>query len=128
MPTFLDVEDDLMAKRPFPLAAGLIAALAIWPGASEAAQSRAAAAARGKAIVQDKCARCHAVEATGSSPLAQAPPLRDIYARFAPRDLQVRFSEGLASRHRDMPQIQFSDDDVYAILSYLHALAVRKKN
>jgi len=116
-----------MAKRSFALAASLVAALTIWPAAADAAPSRAAAAARGKAIVQEKCARCHATEVSGSSPLAEAPPLRNIYARFAPRDLQERFSEGLASRHRDMPQIQFSDEDVYAILSYLHALAVRKK-
>src|SRR5262245_66496656 len=114
-------KDDKMAKRPFPpaarLAAGLAAALTIWPVAGDAAQSRTAAAARGKAIVQEKCARCHAVEASGSSPLAQAPPLRSIYARFAPRDLQVRFSERLASRQRAVPQRPFADDAVHAIPS-----------
>ena len=52
--------------------------------------------------------------------------MRDIYARFDPRELQAELSEGMVSRHKEMPQIEFSDEDVYAILSYLYALSVRK--
>ena len=81
---------------------------------------------RGKTILQEKCGRCHAIEAVGESPLKQAPPMRDIYARFNPRELQEELSEGKGSKHKEMPQIQFSDEDVYAILTYLYALAVRK--
>jgi mono/diheme cytochrome c family protein len=104
---------------------GLVALiLAHAPGTLHAAPSNVSA--RGKAILQDKCGRCHAVEATGRSPLAQAPPFRNIYARHSPRDLQERFSEGLASRHKDMPQIPFSDEDVHAILTYLYTLAIGK--
>ena len=44
---------------------------------------------RGKAILQEKCGRCHAIEALGESPLNKAPPMRDIYARFNPRELQA---------------------------------------
>jgi hypothetical protein len=47
-------------------------------------------------------------------------------ARFNPRELQAELSEGKVSKHRDMPQIDFSDEDVYAILTYLYALTVRK--
>ena len=82
--------------------------------------------AKGKAIVQEKCGRCHAVEATGESPLKIAPPMRDIYARFAPRELQAELREGMVSRHKEMPQIEFSDEDVAAIMWYLYALAVKK--
>jgi mono/diheme cytochrome c family protein len=83
-------------------------------------------AAKGKAIVQEKCGRCHAVEATGESPLKIAPPMRDVYARFAPRELQADLREGMVSRHKEMPQIEFSDEDVTAIMWYLYALAVGK--
>jgi cytochrome c len=107
------------------ISAVVAAIVAFSPGALPAASS-SAAAARGKTILQSNCGRCHTVEATGKSPLEQAPPLRDVYSRYLPRDLQERFSEGLASRHKDMPQIQFSDEDVHAILTYLYALAVRK--
>jgi len=52
--------------------------------------------------------------------------MRDIYARFNPRELQAELSEGVVSKHREMPQIEFSDEDVYAIMSYLYTLAVKR--
>jgi mono/diheme cytochrome c family protein len=82
--------------------------------------------ARGRVILQEKCGRCHAIEVVGESPLEKAPPMRDIYARFNPRELQAELSEGKVSKHKEMPQIAFSDEDVYAILTYLYALAVKK--
>ncbi|MDA9505543.1 hypothetical protein XI09_12890 [Bradyrhizobium sp. CCBAU 11386] len=83
-------------------------------------------AKQGKMVLQEKCGRCHAIEAVGKSPLKEAPPMRDIYARFNPRELQAELSEGMVSKHREMPQIEFSDEDVHAILAYLYALAVKK--
>lgn len=91
--------------------------------ASDAAESSKLAAARGKVILQEKCGRCHAIEAVGPSPLREAPPMRDIYNQFDLRELQARVSQGIGSVHKDMPQIPFSDEDTYAILSYLYALA-----
>jgi hypothetical protein len=44
--------------------------------------------ARGKVILQEKCGRCHAVEAALESPLKNAPTMRDIYVRYVPRELQ----------------------------------------
>jgi mono/diheme cytochrome c family protein len=82
--------------------------------------------ARGKAILQDKCARCHSIELTGDSALKQAPPMRTIYRRFNQKELRAELSEGMVSKHREMPQIQFSDDDVYAIMTYLYTLSVKK--
>jgi mono/diheme cytochrome c family protein len=79
-------------------------------------------ATRGKIILQEKCGRCHAIGVGGESPLTEAPPMRDIYARFNPRELQAELAEGMVSRHKEMPQIEFSDEDVYAIMSYLYAL------
>jgi hypothetical protein len=63
----------------------------------------------------------------GESPLKQAPPMRDVYARFAPRELRAELREGMVSKHRAMPQIDFSDEDTDAILAYLYALAVKKR-
>jgi len=102
------------------------AALVLWlPGPLDAAVS-SKLVARGKIILQEKCGRCHAIEAAGESPLKIAPPMREIYARFAPRELQAELSEGMVSKHKEMPQIDFSDEDVDAILAYLYSLAVRK--
>jgi mono/diheme cytochrome c family protein len=116
-----------MTKRFAVQAIGLSAGLFLClPTTPDAAESSSLAAIRGKAILQEKCGRCHAIEVIGESPLKNAPPMRDIYTRFNPRALEEGLSEGIGSVHKEMPQIQFSDEDVYAILSYLYALAVRK--
>ena len=106
-------------------ARGLLAWLLLVsvPAAHEVA---GASEVRGKAILQEKCGRCHAVETVGESPLKNAPPMRDIYARYAPRELQEELSQGMVSKHKAMPQIEFSHEDVAAIMAYLYALAVRK--
>jgi mono/diheme cytochrome c family protein len=97
--------------------------LLLWAPGTVTAQE-AAALARGKAILQDKCGRCHAVEEVGESPLKGAPAMRDIYTRYAPRELREELLEGKVSGHREMPQV--SRDEVDAILWYLYELARRK--
>ena len=114
-----------MAVRFVYQASCLIAALLCLAATSNAADP-SKLELRGKVILQEKCGRCHAVEAVGESPLKIAPPMRDIYARFAPRELQEELLEGKVSRHKEMPQIEFSQEDVDAILAYLYALAVGK--
>ncbi|HEY7297730.1 MAG TPA: c-type cytochrome [Xanthobacteraceae bacterium] len=115
-----------MSVRFASLAFGVAAGLLLWFPVIQCAAESSAVATRGRAILQEKCGRCHAIEAVGESPLQKAPPMRDIYARFNPRELQAELSEGKVSKHKEMPQIAFSDEDVYAILTYLYALAVRK--
>ncbi len=100
-------------SRTLGLAAGL---LLCWPATLYAADT-GRLATQGKAILQEKCGRCHAIEAIGASPLKEAPPMRNIYARFNPRELQEELSEGKVSRHKEMAQIAFSDEDVDEILA-----------
>jgi cytochrome c len=109
--------------RPFRHSIAVL--LVALPAASQAADS-AKLRSHGKALLQQHCIRCHAIGATGDSPLKQAPPMRTIYGRFAPRELQAELREGLVSRHREMPQIDFSDEDTDAILAYLYTLAAKK--
>jgi len=104
----------------------LIVSLLVCVSATANAATSGQLRSRGKALLQEKCGRCHAIGAVGGSPLKQAPPMRSIYARLAPRELQAELREGMVSRHREMPQIDFSDEDVDAIMAYLYALAVRK--
>jgi hypothetical protein len=49
--------------------------------------------------------------------------MRDLYSRYPTRELQEELSEGMVSKHREMPQISFSDEEVAAILAYLYDLA-----
>jgi mono/diheme cytochrome c family protein len=84
-----------------------------------ARESCNAAEIDGKALLETNCGRCHSIAAAGPSPLAQAPPLRDVYLKYPLDQLEGGFAEGMGSRHRDMPQIPFSDEQVAAILIYL---------
>jgi mono/diheme cytochrome c family protein len=93
-----------------------------WAGSVNAADR----SAEGKAILHKHCGRCHAIEAAGESPLKTAPPMRDIYGRYATRELQEELLEGMVSRHKEMPQISFSHDDVAAIPAHLYDLARKK--
>ena len=90
-------------------------------GASGALAAGSGAGA-GKALLDKNCGRCHSLDATGTSPLPQAPPLREVYLKYPIDQLEEGFAEGMGSRHRDMPQIQFSEDQVAAILNYLGSI------
>ena len=79
----------------------------------------------GKRLLENHCSRCHSIEATDESPLKGAPPLREIYLKYPIEELEYGFAEGMGSRHREMPQIQFSTEEVSAILSYLGSIAGR---
>lgn len=115
-----------MSERFVVQALGFSIGLLLCLPANLDAANLSKTAQRGRIILQEKCGRCHAVDAVGESPLQNAPPMRDIYARFNRRELQAELAEGMVSKHREMPQIEFSDEDVYAVMSYLYALAVKK--
>jgi mono/diheme cytochrome c family protein len=76
----------------------------------------------GKVLLEQNCSRCHSIAGTGESPLPKAPPLREIYLRYPIEQLEEGFAEGMGSKHRDMPQIQFSEEQVVAILTYLGSI------
>ena len=76
----------------------------------------------GRAILARHCAKCHAIDRSDQSTLRQAPALRDIYRRYPLEGLEFELSEGVGSTHPDMPQIQFSAEQVDKILEYLEYL------
>lgn len=96
--------------------------LALLTFGASGALAAATDATAGKALLEKNCGRCHSLEATGTSPLLQAPPLREVYLKYPIDQLEEGFAEGMGSRHRDMPQIQFSEDQVAAILNYLGSI------
>jgi cytochrome c len=73
----------------------------------------------GRAILARHCAKCHAIDKTSQSVLRQAPPLREIYRRYPLERLEFELSEGIGSTHPEMPQIQFSTEQIEMILEYL---------
>ena len=91
-------------------------------GATGNAASPAGNESNGRMLLQKNCSRCHSIDPTGQSPLEQAPPLREIYLRYPVEQLEYGFAEGMGSKHQEMPQIQFSSEQVSAILDYLGSI------
>jgi mono/diheme cytochrome c family protein len=102
-------------KRRAVCAASALVALAgcVAPGL-------AAEGDEGKALLASNCGRCHAVTAGEASPLKQAPNLFTVLGSYPGERLEFELAEGIGSRHRYMPQIQFSAEDITAIYYYLH--------
>lgn len=100
----------------------LCALFSAMPASGLYAAAKSVAESDGKAILQSQCGRCHSIEKIGKSPLGNAPPLRKIYRRYPIERLEFELSEGVGSRHRAMPQIQFSSEEIDKILKYLKSI------
>lgn len=74
---------------------------------------------RGRALLAEHCAGCHAMDRTGPSPLPAAPAFRTIGDRLDLDDLFERMRERLSSGHKEMPTFRFDREDARAIRSYL---------
>jgi len=86
-------------------------------GRSEEALSPAGR--RGLAFVQANCARCHAVDRTGKSPLVVAPPFRTLHERYPVENLQESLAEGIVTGHPAMPEFQLAPGQVDDVITYL---------
>lgn len=109
--------------------AALAAVLALAGCAADGPDAAGAAAAppatltgsvdRGAVLVRVKCAGCHAVERGGDSPMAAAPPFRDMGVLYPVADLQEAFAEGLVTAHPAMPAFEFEPQEIADVIAYL---------
>ena len=86
--------------------------------------------ARGHAFVLEHCSLCHAVERTGVSSYAPAPPFRTLHERYDVEGLAEAFAEGIVVPHagpRQMPQFMLSPAEIDDLISYLKSLEPRKR-
>jgi len=97
------------------LAALIVVALVCFVRPGLAANSN-----EGRAILERNCGRCHAVAPGDASPVREAPNLAIVLGSYPGERLELELSEGIGSRHRDMPQIQFSAEEITSIYYYLH--------
>lgn len=109
-----------MARRQLSAAAaGAAAALArLALGAAAAAGDPG----KGQALAQALCGRCHAVEASGASPLAAAPPFRTLKQRYPIESLAESLAEGLVTGHAAMPEVQLEPQAIADFFAYLERL------
>ena len=104
-------------RAAMSLAVGLLALLAVPARAQEQDPVR-----RGRAIVGEFCARCHAVARFGRSPHVGAPPFRTLGRSFDLDEFPRRLERGISSSHPDMPEFKFGEDDARAVRDYLRTI------
>ena len=76
----------------------------------------------GALILRQECSRCHATGLNDQSPLPVAPPFRDIARRYPPTNLMESLAEGIVTGHGEMPEFEFTPEEVSAIVGYLETL------
>ena len=103
---------------------GLSIALS-WSGAAHAVDREQRHA---RALLEEFCARCHAIGRTGQSPYPYAPPFRDLGEnKLYGEDFSQRLQNGLTTIHPDMPTFRFSQSDAGAVIEYLRSIQSRSR-
>ncbi len=78
--------------------------------------------AAGLELVEINCASCHAIGFTGASPLAEAPPFRELHLRYDVEFLSEALVEGIMTGHEAMPEFVFAPEQAAAVVAYLKSL------
>jgi mono/diheme cytochrome c family protein len=81
-----------------------------------------AAVQRGHAFAQANCARCHAVDPAGESPLPKAPPFRALHERYPVENLAEALAEGIRTAHPAMPEFELDQRQIGDLIAYLKSL------
>ena len=77
---------------------------------------------RGRVLLEEFCARCHALGKTGASPHETAPPFRRLDRSFDLDEFAVKLQQGLLAGHPDMPAFKFNEEDARAVSAYLRSV------
>jgi mono/diheme cytochrome c family protein len=85
----------------------LVASVVLLANNFQATAGDEAMIAQGKALVEEKCARCHAIGRDDKSPHEKAPPFRDVVEIYPSENLAEALAEGIVSGHPDMPVFKF---------------------
>lgn len=74
---------------------------------------------RGRQFAAQACASCHAIGQAGASPMAEAPPFREIVHRYPLDQLEEALAEGLVTSHPAMPVRVFRASEIDDLIAYL---------
>ncbi len=108
--------------RTYGTIAGAMCAVTALAWAANVASAQSSASARGEAIAERLCARCHAIRQTGPSPIGLAPPFRDLSKRYPVEHLAEALAEGIVTGHPAMPRFTFDPPEIEALLTYMAGL------
>ena len=81
----------------------------------------------GQALAEQRCARCHAVGKTGTSPYPGAQPFRNLGRRWWRGQLAEALHTGIVVEHDKaearVPPMKLSEPEIEAFLNYLDTIA-----
>jgi cytochrome c len=97
---------------------GAIALCASEPACAQ----QSPAAQRGLTFVRVHCAQCHAIDKISESPLAIAPPFRNLHLKYPIESLKRPLTEGIIVGHPTMPQFRLEADQAGDVIAYLKTL------
>lgn len=109
-----------MPMRTLVLSAATFLALAAF--ACDAGAQTQPAVQRGVQLARTHCAQCHSIDKLSPSPLAVAPPFRDLHKRYPVENLQESLAEGLVTGHPAMPEFRFATDQIRDFIAFLKSL------
>ncbi|WP_439514628.1 c-type cytochrome [Oceanibaculum nanhaiense] len=81
-----------------------------------------ASIAAGRVIAEERCARCHAIAATGDSPFPAALPFRELHRKYPVEQLAEALAEGIAVGHPDMPEFVLQPAEIEDFIAFLNSL------
>jgi cytochrome c len=97
-------------------------AIVLTAGLSGANAQTSPTVQRGLNLAMANCARCHAVDKVSPSPLALAPPFRDLHRRYPVESLAEALGEGIVTGHQNMPEFRLEPDQVGDFIDFLKSL------
>jgi len=101
-------------------AAVLLTAVVVSSAAS--AEAVDPAAARGLIFLRANCSRCHAIDKVSPSPLAIAPPFRNLHRRYPVESLEEAMAEGIMTGHPTMPEFRLDPGQIADVIAYFKTL------
>ncbi len=113
-------------QKHFPRVSRLLAGCALLiAGALPAAAEDLSQLAVGQQLLEENCARCHAVARSGDSPHPEAPPFRTLSKRYPVGQIEESLVEGLSTGHPDMPEFIFTPTRAAAIVAYMKSIQTK---
>lgn len=89
---------------------------------AQTAKPQSPSVQRGVVIARTYCARCHSIDKVSRSPLAVAPPFRDLHKIYPVDRLEEPLAEGLVTGHPSMPEFRFDPDQIGDFIAFLKSL------
>ncbi len=81
-------------------------------------------AEHGRQLAQDLCSGCHAIEAIGASPHAEAPPFRNMLAGYGPEQLADELRHTGHISYLKMPQFFFGEHGPADLVAYIETISI----